>query len=419
MKNIIFLISSLFLLNTLSAQQLVPQKPRVLISTDIGGTDADDNQSMAHLLMMNERFDIEGLVSSPSFGNGSKEEILRMIDLYAEDYPILSSHVPSLLTPDSLRALCKQGRRGAATWQGYDYPTEGSQWIVNCARRDESRPLWILVWGALEDLAQALHDAPDIVEKLRVYWIGGPNKKWGCNAYTYIANNFPQLWFIENNASYRGFIGNSGDYYNRHIRGAGHLGPDFINYYDGNVKMGDTPSLLYMMDGDPENPSRENWGGEFEKLTFSPYRITDGVTTLNDTIPVYSVWELRLPLPAQFQGTGALEVPFVLYIDKQEWKATSLGRYAAVRYAPKAKATLHYTIKSEIEELNGLQGDIVVSRQWPGNSRCKSDIKLGDNWYTDLQNLAYFSSDWQGYKTVSRWREEVLNDWAVRWEWLK
>ena len=26
-------------------------KPRVLVSTDIGGTDPDDNQSMAHLLM--------------------------------------------------------------------------------------------------------------------------------------------------------------------------------------------------------------------------------------------------------------------------------------------------------------------------------------------------------------------------------
>ena len=63
-----------------------------------------------------------------------------------------------------------------------------------------------IVWGTLEDVAQALHDAPDIVSKIRVYWIGVPNKKWGANSYAYIARNFPDLWMIENNASYRGFI---------------------------------------------------------------------------------------------------------------------------------------------------------------------------------------------------------------------
>ena len=41
-------------------------KPRVLVSTDIGGTDPDDNQSMAHLLMYTDCLDLEGIVSSPS-----------------------------------------------------------------------------------------------------------------------------------------------------------------------------------------------------------------------------------------------------------------------------------------------------------------------------------------------------------------
>ena len=36
-------------------------KPRVLISTDIGGTDPDDNQSMAHLLMYNNLLEMEVL----------------------------------------------------------------------------------------------------------------------------------------------------------------------------------------------------------------------------------------------------------------------------------------------------------------------------------------------------------------------
>nr|WP_244436583.1 nucleoside hydrolase-like domain-containing protein [Bacteroides timonensis] len=59
----------------------------MLISTDIGGTDPDDNQSMAHLLMYTDCFDLEGIVSSPSYGSGNQEEILRMIYLYEKDFP--------------------------------------------------------------------------------------------------------------------------------------------------------------------------------------------------------------------------------------------------------------------------------------------------------------------------------------------
>lgn len=115
-------------------------KPRVLISTDIGGTDPDDNQSMAHLLMYNNLFDLEGLVSSPSFGDGSVDEILRMIALYEQDYARLCAHQTGFLSPDSLRAICKQGRRGTAPWVGYATSTEGSDWIIRCARRSSDRP---------------------------------------------------------------------------------------------------------------------------------------------------------------------------------------------------------------------------------------------------------------------------------------
>jgi hypothetical protein len=69
-----------------TAQQPIPVNPRILISTDIGGTDPDDNQSMAHFLIYSNMFDIEGLVSSPSYGRGSKGEILPMIGLYEKIY---------------------------------------------------------------------------------------------------------------------------------------------------------------------------------------------------------------------------------------------------------------------------------------------------------------------------------------------
>ena len=110
---------------SVSGQRAVPTKPRILISTDIGGTDPDDNQSLAHLLMYSDRFHIEGLVSSPSYGKGSVHEILRMIDLYEKDLPRLLVHQKGFAKPQYLRSISKQGRSGKAPYVGYSKATEG------------------------------------------------------------------------------------------------------------------------------------------------------------------------------------------------------------------------------------------------------------------------------------------------------
>ncbi len=99
MKRFFFISSLCFLTIMIGAQNTVPVKPRILISTDIGGTDPDDNQSMTHLLMYSDLFSIEGLVSSPSYGKGNKEEILRMIDLYEMDFPKLLKQNKDLAEP--------------------------------------------------------------------------------------------------------------------------------------------------------------------------------------------------------------------------------------------------------------------------------------------------------------------------------
>lgn len=80
-KSITSLVFSIFLSLMSYSAAVAAERHRILVTTDIGGTDADDNQSMAHLLMYNDLFDIEALVSTPSFGSGSKSEILRMIDV--------------------------------------------------------------------------------------------------------------------------------------------------------------------------------------------------------------------------------------------------------------------------------------------------------------------------------------------------
>lgn len=465
-KVLITMLVFLYLNNTATAQQRDAGLPRIIVTTDIGGTDPDDNQSMIHLLMYSDRFDIEALLSTPSYGKGAKEEILRMIAEYEKDYPQLKRGVaneyrtagykagrkPELLTPDYLRSITYQGMRHAAPLCGYETPTDGSNAIIRCARKNDARPLWVLVWGALEDVAQALHDAPDIMPKLRVYWIGGPNKKWGTNAYDYIVRNFPDLWMIENNATYRGFIGSDKDnskyqapFWKDYMKDHGVMGNDFQNYYKGIVKMGDTPSLLYLMgpDGaDVDNPEAEHWGGQFEAMRQSPKYIISGPLCKADTVPVYSLMEWQLDGPVI--DIPADSVAFTMRVDKQNWAGYYIGggKYM-VRYAPKAPATLTYIITSDIKGFTQHEGVFTVGMAWPGigvyqttsNTISAATLNVGKAWWTDCSKPEMFSgvSDdssqgggdysklngkWQGAYTIAKWRNDIMQDWAKRFSWI-
>lgn len=399
-------------------------KPRIIVSTDIGGTDPDDFQSMIHLLMYADLFQIEGLVASP-FGDGRKSDILDMIDLYEKDLSKLKEHAPELPEPDSLRAVCKQGGNTSAPFKGYSSANEGSDWIIKCAKKPSNQPLWVLVWGGIEDLAQALHDAPEIEENIKVYWIGGPNKKWSVNAYAYIAKNHPNLWMIEANATYRGWIIDkespenmkAGTYYDNFIQGRGALGENFATHLKGKIKMGDTPSLVYVMNGNPNDPTGESWGGSFTPIQNSSRALFSGNTTTADTVIAYGVQEWN------FKGPE-LDIPqdsacFTMEISNQIWPGYYLGNgIYGVRYSSKKPETCTYITSSDIPELDGQTGQFVSITPWPGESTL-NDFKMGINWYSDRPEPELFFGKQQGARTVSKYREEFMLDWAKRWDWLK
>lgn len=403
----------------------MPNKQRVLVSTDIGGTDPDDNQSIAHLMMYTDCFDLEGIVSSPSYGSGSKEAILQMIDLYEKDYPVLSQHIDGLMTPDSLRLISKQGRKGAAPYCGFMTSTEGSDWIVKCARKKSDRPLWISVWGGLDDVAQALHDAPDISDNIRVYWIGGPNKKWSTNSYAYIVENFPNLYMIEDNAAYRGFIADNKNsdefnagFYDSYLKGAGALGDCFINYYKGIPKMGDTPALLYLMDGNPDDPLGESWGGSFEPISRSARPVFHRPTTANDTVPIYSIIEFHINGPIK-NDIAPDSVCFRLDIRNQKWDGFYLGNGDyVVRHSTYYTGTLPYKITSHIEDFPQYEATITIENLWPGKA-CPTDYKVGNQWFSDKSDPKLFRRNFQGAQTVYKWRNEAMKDWGLRLKLLK
>lgn len=80
MSKSIFLSCILYCYLPIAAQKVMPVKPRILVSTDIAGPDSDDNQSIIHFLIYSNMFKTEGLISSPSSGHGTKQNILEVLD---------------------------------------------------------------------------------------------------------------------------------------------------------------------------------------------------------------------------------------------------------------------------------------------------------------------------------------------------
>jgi hypothetical protein len=389
---------------------------RVLVSTDIGGTDPDDDQSMVHLLLYADVFDLEGLVASP-YGLGRKKDILEVIDLYERDYPALKTHSEKYPTPEALRAITKQGALESPGASGLGAASEGSEWIIKCARRDDPRPLHVLVWGGLEDLAQALHDAPDILPRLRVYFIGGPNKMWCVDAYNYIEQHHPTLWIIEANATYRGwFVGGeqSGEWGNqsfvaRHIAGHGALGDYFAGQLKGTIKMGDSPSVGWLLHGTPTDPTQPGWGGKFVRIWDGRRKVFDRLTTEADEVEVFGVVEFALPLPQGFSREHSAKM---IFDNRIPAAAVHDGSVLRFRFSPRDAKVWKYAIESSFSAMNGQSGSFTAAP--PALSKTKALSATHPHWWIDDPDPAAAEGVYPGAKSVNRWRVDFLRDFAVR-----
>lgn len=410
----------------------VTARPRILVCTDIGGTDFDDFQSMVHLLVYADRFDIVGLVSSPTGGPGRKADILKVIRCYEQDYQNLKTYSDQYPAPEALRDVCKQGAIHSPGLSGFGTPTEGSEWIIHCAEQPDSRPLWILDWAGLDDVAQALHDCPAIESRVRVYFIGGPNKKWCVPAYYYIMRRHPKLWIIENNSTYRGWFlgGDQNDEWSnagfvaKYVAGRGAMGNFFAGLtLNGKscdyIKMGDTPSVAYMLGDDPLNPEEnKSWGGQFVRAWTRPYRLFDHAEenppTRADNVEAFGVVEIRY----HFKAPGFSHAEAALLVDGQRFTgfADKQGIWHFL-FSPKMAKLWKYKIESTLPNLNGRTG--AFTSYWPPAGLASRPSSTYPNWWTDNPAPALADDGWQGARTISKDRVDFLRDFAARIERCK
>ncbi|NLO84131.1 MAG: nucleoside hydrolase [Clostridiales bacterium] len=145
----------------------VPEKKkiRVIVHTDCKN-EADDQFALAHHLMT-QKFDVRGIVAghfalNPSYGKeGSAKASYDEINLILELMGLEGKHPVFLGSPLPIDD------------EMTPRPSEGAQFIIDEAMREDERPLFVVFQGAITDLACAYLMQPLIAQKLTAVWIGG------------------------------------------------------------------------------------------------------------------------------------------------------------------------------------------------------------------------------------------------------
>ena len=286
---------------------------RVLVSTGLGG-DPDDIQSLYRLIHYSDVLKVEGITSCTGPGSTPSADLIRHWVQRVDVEHLRANAYPQLMAEEELLDSVVQGATTAGR-PGPGQETDGSRKIVERALVDSEEILWVPVWGSITDVAQALHDAPEIASRIRINYIGSSNTVNDPDARDYVfefmAEQFPELWWIENGVlpklsrdTFRGVYqtGEQGGewgniaFIEQNIRGRGTnhnglfdevCGDAFpvAGWPKGSLKEGDSPTLLHLLSpvfggvGDVDHPSAESWGGQYERP--DPNRFPNYYTDLN------------------------------------------------------------------------------------------------------------------------------------------
>ena len=266
----------------------ISYKPRIINTTDLGA-DPDDEQSMVRQLVCANEFDIEGLVVSTGCWRKIQRNTAmldRLVEAYKEAYPNLKIHADGFPSPEYLKSISVMGQLGygmSDVGTGKDSP--GSDLIIASADKDDPRPLWVMGWGGMNNIAQAIWkvresrsetDLQKFLSKLRLIDILGQD-----DAGAWIAKNFPEVFYIRATGVYGWQPPKNGYYQREEIQSHGPLG---AVYPDTKwASEGDTPAFMHIYPNglnDPEQIDQGGWGGRFSFTKIAGIRSMSGVSKI-------------------------------------------------------------------------------------------------------------------------------------------
>lgn len=247
----------------------ISTKNRIIVTTDIGGTDPDDEESMVHLLMCANDLDIEGIICQMAFCQSpiGIEPLRKILKAYEQAYPDLIVHDPSYPTYEYLYSISTTGQTNvgmSGVGEGMDTP--GSELIIKAVDCDDPRPIWLTAWGGMNTIAQAIWKVQDtrsetelqqFLSKIRIYDILGQ-----CDAGAWIAHNFPEVLYIRARDVYG--WGPDDNWTAANIQAFSPMGDVYPSRKWATE--GDSPSFMYLIDNGlnmPEDVTAGGWGGRF------------------------------------------------------------------------------------------------------------------------------------------------------------
>lgn len=178
------------------------KKVRVIIDTD-AANEADDPFAIAHALM-SQKFCVKGIVAThfkeENSTKRSYDEIKTILEAMDIEVPVF------------------MGENGPLQTLGSEL-SEGTEFIIKEALKEDQRPLYVLCLGAITNVARAIEVCGDIVNRMTVVWIGGQsfdhpsqsirefNSGNDIKAANIVASSGTDLWMIPYNVYITMLIG--------------------------------------------------------------------------------------------------------------------------------------------------------------------------------------------------------------------
>jgi len=313
MKKVWFLISGLAVLTILfmgcrsQQRELLNTnllKPRIVVLTDVSTWETDDSESLVRLFAHADLFEIEGLIYTTGWSlEETRDDFFQLIydaiDAYEKDLPNLKKRSSQTRfkddesrqtlgywpSPEYLRSRTLYGsKKRGIEFIGKDNVSDGSNLIIKLADEDDDRPLWILLWGGGNTLAQAIWQVKEMrsetelkafLNKIPTYSITDQDRSYingtpyDISAHQWMRREFEnELLFLWDECAWK-FQNGTGkdnwDQYEQHIQSHGNLGKVYPKYKYGVE--GDTPSFLHVLPNglnNPLMPGQVGWGGYFK-----------------------------------------------------------------------------------------------------------------------------------------------------------